>query len=301
MRALDPKKLIDLLAIAEHGSYTHAAVARGVSQPALSNSVALLERAIGVRVLERNRRGAELTDFGRLLTSHAAALHSVLARASEEVELKKLGMEGSLAIGASPVACVDIVPDAISRLKKTTPNIAIRIDERPDDELIKALRFGEIDFMIGPTGLTTDPPDIQREVLLEDGFQIIMRRKHRLARCKSMALSELRGVHWVMPNAQSTIWRQIEALFAAENEPWPVNCITTNSITALKSLVMRGDFVSIASGKLLKPERDAGHLVCIALRNSNFVREICIRQRRGAMLTPIAQRFLAIIRARKQA
>jgi DNA-binding transcriptional LysR family regulator len=301
MRALDPKKLIDLLAIAEHGSYTHAAVARGVSQPALSNSVALLERAIGVRVLERNRRGAELTDFGRLLTSHAAALHSVLARASEEVELKKLGMEGSLAIGASPVACVDIVPDAISRLKKTTPNIAIRIDERPDDELIKALRFGEIDFMIGPTGLTADPPDIQREVLLEDGFQIIMRRKHRLARCKSMALSELRGVHWVMPNAQSTIWRQIEALFAAENEPWPVNCITTNSITALKSLVMRGDFVSIASGKLLKPERDAGHLVCIALRNSNFVREICIRQRRGAMLTPIAQRFLAIIRARKQA
>jgi LysR family transcriptional regulator, regulator of abg operon len=301
MRALDPKKLIDLLAIAEHGSYTHAAVARGVSQPALSNSVALLERAIGVRVLERNRRGAELTDFGRLLTSHAAALHSVLVRASEEVELKKLGMEGSLAIGASPVACVDIVPDAISRLKKTTPNIAIRIDERPDDELIKALRFGEIDFMIGPTGLTADPPDIQREVLLEDGFQIIMRRKHRLARCKSMALSELRGVHWVMPNAQSTIWRQIEALFAAENEPWPVNCITTNSITALKSLVMRGDFVSIASGKLLKPERDAGHLVCIALRNSNFVREICIRQRRGAMLTPIAQRFLAIIRARKQA
>jgi DNA-binding transcriptional LysR family regulator len=301
MRALDPKKLIDLLAIAEHGSYTHAAVARGVSQPALSNSVALLERAIGVRVLERNRRGAELTDFGRLLTSHAAALHSVLARASEEVELKKLGMEGSLAIGASPVACVDIVPDAISRLKKTTPNIAIRIDERPDDELIKALRFGEIDFMIGPTGLTADPPDIQREVLLEDGFQIIMRRKHRLARCKSMALSELRGVHWVMPNAQSTIWRQIEALFAAENEPWPVNCITTNSITALKSLVMRGDFVSIASGKLLKRERDAGHLVCIALRNSNFVREICIRQRRGAMLTPIAQRFLAIIRARKQA
>jgi LysR family transcriptional regulator, regulator of abg operon len=300
MRALDPKKLIDLLAIAEHGSYTHAAVARGVSQPALSNSVAQLERAIGVRVLERNRRGAELTDFGRLLTSHAAALHSVLARASEEVELKKLGMEGSLAIGASPVACVDIVPDAISRLKKTTPNIAIRIDERPDDELIKALRFGEIDFMIGPTGLTTDPPDIQREVLLEDGFQIIMRRKHRLARCKSMALSELRGVQWVMPNAQSTIWRQIEALFAAENEPWPVNCITTNSITALKSLVMRGDFVSIASGKLLKPERDAGHLVCIALRNSNFVREICIRQRRGALLTPVAQSFLAIIRARKQ-
>jgi len=299
MRALDPKKLIDLLAIAEHGSYTRAAAARGVSQPALSNSVAILERTLGIRVLERNRRGAELTDFGRLLASHAAALHSVLARASEEVELKKLGMEGSLAIGASPVACVDIVPDAISQLKRQTPNIAIRIDERPDDELIKALRFGEIDFMIGPTGLMTDPPDIERKILLKDGFEIIMRRKHRLARCKSMALSELRDVQWVMPNAQSTIWRQIEALFAAENEPWPANCVTTNSITALKSLIMRGDFVSIASGKLMKPERDAGHIACIALRKSNFVREICIRQRRGAKLTPVAQNFLAIVCARQ--
>ena len=299
MRQLDPKRLIDLLAIAEHGTYTHAAAARGVSQPALSNSMALLESAIGVKVLSRNRRGAELTDFGRLLTSHAAALHSVLARAAEEVELKKRGMEGSLVIGTSPVACVDIVPDAISQLKKTTPNIAIRIDERPDDELIEALRFGKLDFMIGATGPTTDPPDIEREVLLKDGFKIIMPRKHRLARSKSVLLADLRDVQWVMPNPQSTIWRQIEALFAAENEPWPANCVTTNSITALKSLVMRGDFVSIASEKLVKPERDAGHIACVALRKSNFVREICIRQRRGAMLTPVAQRFLTIVRARQ--
>jgi LysR family transcriptional regulator, regulator of abg operon len=299
MPKLDPKRLIDLLMISEHGSYTRAAAARGVSQPALSNSVAALERTLGIKVLERNRRGAELTDFGRLLASHAAALDSVLARASEEVELKKLGMEGSLAIGASPVACVDIVPDAISQLKRETPNIAIRIDERPDDELIKALRFGEIDFMISPTGLLTDPPDIACEILLQDGFEIIMRRTHRWARRRSIALSELRGVQWVMPNAHSTIWRQIEALFAAENEPWPTNCIATNSITALKSLIMRDDFVSIASGKLVKHERDAGHIVCIALRKSHFVREICLRQRRGAKLTPIAQRFGAIVRAQQ--
>ena len=129
--------------------------------------------------------------------------------------------------------------------------------------------------MIGATGLTTDPPDILREVLFDDGFQIIMRRRHRLARGKSAALSELRDAQWVMPNPQSTIWRQIEALFAAENEPWPANCITTNSITALKSLVMRGDFVSIASGKLVKPERDAGHIVCIACANrTSFAKSV---------------------------
>jgi DNA-binding transcriptional LysR family regulator len=67
-----------------------------VSQPSLSNSIAVLEKALGVRVLERTRHGATLTDFGRLLASHAAALDSVLASASSDVELKKHGLEGSL-------------------------------------------------------------------------------------------------------------------------------------------------------------------------------------------------------------
>ena len=111
MRAPDPKRLLDLLAIARHGSYTQAAAALGVSQPALSNSITALEKTLGVRVLERTRHGATLTDFGRLLASHAEALQSALSRASGDVALKKDGMAGSLAIGVSPVACVDIVPD----------------------------------------------------------------------------------------------------------------------------------------------------------------------------------------------
>jgi len=81
MPRLDPKRLIELLRIAEHGSYTRAAAAQGVSQPALSNSIAVLERALGVRVLERTRHGATLTDVGRLLASHAAPWQVCAVRA----------------------------------------------------------------------------------------------------------------------------------------------------------------------------------------------------------------------------
>src|SRR5215471_18504706 len=209
MLPLDPKRLLELLRIAQHGSFTGAAAALGVSQPALSNSIMVLERALGAPVLERHRRGAALTDVGRLLVSHAAAIKSVLSRAREEVELKKRGLDGSLIIGVSPIACVDIVPDAIARLKRETPDVAVLMHERPDDELIEALRSGEIDVMIGPTGLVTDPPDIEREVLLRDTFTVTMRSKHPLARRKSLALSQLRNAHWVMPSTLSTMWRQI--------------------------------------------------------------------------------------------
>jgi len=292
--APDPKRLIELLRIAQHGSYTRAASAQGVSQPALSSSIAVLEKKLGVRLLKRSRHGATLTEFGQMLVGHAEAIDAVLARAAGDIELKKHGLEGSLIVGVSPIACVDIVPDAIARLKRDVPNISVHVQERPDDELITCLRSGEIDVMISPTGLTTDPPDIECQVLLQDMFVVIMRSAHRLAREKSISLADLRDQPWVMPNERTTMWRQIEALFAAENEPWPLHCIATNSITAVKSLVIRSDCVSVSSGRLVRLEAQAGYIACVPLRKRHFMREICLR-RRQAVLTPVAQRFIAAI------
>ncbi|MPZ55525.1 MAG: LysR family transcriptional regulator [Rhizobiales bacterium] len=297
MPALDPKRLIELLRIAQHGSYTRAAAAQGVSQPALSNSMAVLEKSLGVRVLERARHGATLTDVGRMLVGHAEAIDAVLARAASDVELKQHGLEGSLILGVSPIACADIVPDALARLKREIPNIAIHVWERPDDDLTASLRSGEIDVMISPTGLMTDPPDIECHVLLHDIFVVILRREHALARLNSVSLSELRGQEWVMPNEHTTMRRQIEALFAAENEPWPMSCITTDSITGMKSIVIRSNCVSVASARLMRLEAQAGYLACLPLSKPHFVREICLRHRRQGSLTPVAQRFIATIHA----
>lgn len=296
MPALDPKRLIELLRIAEHGSYTRAAAALGVSQPALSNSMAVLERAAGVPLLRRTRHGAILTDAGRLLARHAAALDTVLARAAGDLEIKKRGLEGSLAVGVSPIGAVDLVPDALIRIKRETPAIAVAIHERPDDELLEALRSGEIDVMISPAGSTSDPPDIERDVLLRDAFVVVMRRAHKLARKSSLTLAQLREQDWVMPNAHTTMWRQIEALFAAENEPWPGHCVATNSISALRALLMRSDMVSISSRRLVALETRAGHLASVPLRKPHFAREVCLRRRRNGDLTPLAQRFVATLR-----
>src|SRR5271165_4144140 len=129
---IDPKRLIELLRIADHGSFTSAAAVLGVSQPALSNSIGVLERMLGVRVFERTRNGATLTEFGRVLAGHAAAIDSVLSRAVDELEAKKRGLEGSLVVGVSPIACIDIVPAAVACLKRETPKIVVSVEERAD-------------------------------------------------------------------------------------------------------------------------------------------------------------------------
>ena len=292
---VDPKRLIELLRIADRGSFTRAAAALGVSQPALSNSMAVLERMLGVRVFERTRNGAALTEFGQLLAGHAAAIDSVLSRAASELEAKKLGLEGSLVVGASPIACIDIVPGAVARLKRETPNIVVSVEERADDGLIAGLRSGEIDLVVNSAGLLADGPDIVSETLARDVFIVAMRAGHPLCAKKSLLIADLRDAQWVMPSPDTTVSRQIELLFAAENEPWPSRAITSNSLIALKSIIMQSDCVMILSEKLVQLEVKARRIVCVPLRKQHFTREICLRRRR-APPSPLVERFIAAVR-----
>jgi DNA-binding transcriptional LysR family regulator len=294
--SVDPKRLIELLRIADRGSFTRAAAALGVSQPALSNSMAVLERMLGVRVFERTRNGATLTEFGQLLAGHAAAIDSVLLRAASELEAKKRGLEGSLVVGASPIACIAIVPAAVALLKRETPNIVVSIEERADDELIAGLRSGEIDLVVNSAGLLADDRDIVSETLTRDVFVVAMRTAHRLAGKRSLLIGELRDEQWVMPHPHTTMSRQIELLFSAENQPWPSRAIITNSITALKSIIMQSECVTILSKKLMELEVKARRLACVPMRKQHFAREICLRRRRTPH-SPLIERFITTIRS----
>ena len=110
---IDPRRLLDLLAVARHGSFSGAAEATNVSQPGLSQSISQLERGLGVRLLDRDRHGARLNVFGKALAFHAQALESLLDRAKEETRLLSLGLEGLLSIGITPVTAVGLVPKAL--------------------------------------------------------------------------------------------------------------------------------------------------------------------------------------------
>src|SRR5258708_21422733 len=171
---IDPRHLRILLSIAEHGSFTRAAAARGMAQPALSAGIALLERQIGVRVLERGRHGAKLNAFGELLLRHARGLDALLQQAKAEIDLKRSGYEGPLLIGGTPVTLIELVPAAIDVLSRGAPGISITVMEGVDEALLEKLQAGEIDIMVSGMGQVSPPPDIAQEMLLELPFDAVV-------------------------------------------------------------------------------------------------------------------------------
>ena len=291
---LDPRRLLDLLAVSRHGSFSAAADATGISQPGLSQNIAQLEHGLGVRVLERDRHGARLTDAGRMLAFHARALESVLARAKEEAHLCSLGIEGPLAVGITPVSTATLVPEALGLLLGESPRISVSLTEGLDDELVAMLRAREIDLVVsrlrpGMAGLVSEP-------LVAADWALLARPTHPLATREAVSLREIENVQWVLPAGGSAFRQQMEMVFMAAGIEWPRAGISTNSILAIKSIVMRSECVTLMSPALVEVECATGRLRAVPLVGVAPLQPVGMTWRDGDEQSPIIARFAKVLR-----
>ncbi|MBI5259724.1 MAG: LysR family transcriptional regulator [Burkholderiales bacterium] len=292
---IDPRRLLDLLAVARHGSFSAAAEALNVSQPGLSQSIAQLEHGLGgVRLLERDRHGARLTGQGEALAFHARALEALLGRAKEQVRLGAAGIQGPLAIGVTPVTAASLVPQALAALLQATPQVAVSVVEGLDDELLGMLRARELDIVV--CRLRGALEGLASALLTSAGWSLIVAPTHRLAARGKVALNELVGERWVLPASGSAFRRQMEMVFEAAGLPWPDAGISTNSIPAIKSIVMATGSVALMSPALASVECEAGRLCAVPLVEAAPLQPVGMVWRGDDEPSPIATRFMRLLR-----
>src|SRR5262249_18464323 len=110
---MDPRRLLTFRAVARERSFSAAARSLALTQPAVSQQVAALERELGARLLDREPGGLQLTPAGDVLLAHADAVTDRLELA--QAQLAELASETRLRIGAFPSALAALVPTAITR------------------------------------------------------------------------------------------------------------------------------------------------------------------------------------------
>lgn len=111
-----------------------------------------------------------------------------------------------------------------------------------------------------------------------------------------MSLKRLQNVSWVLPNDESAYNRQLDALFIVAAKEWPSNCVTTNSMSAMKAIVINTDCLAIMPRQLVEVERRAGLLKCIRLVESGSSRSLGVSYSEYRRLTVEAQRFVDLLR-----
>lgn len=145
---LDTRLMRYLLAVADAGSLTHAAEALGVAQPALSQALKRLEAELGVRLFERSRRGATLTDTGRAIIDDVRASLALASSAAERARAIAGGRAGRLHIGFVTHAVYDVLPSALRLLRTHFPGVEVVLSEMSNADQLQALEQGAIDLAI---------------------------------------------------------------------------------------------------------------------------------------------------------
>lgn len=147
-------QLAYLREVGRSATFTAAAERLGISQPALSQALAALERNLGVRLFERDGRrrvpteaGAEAARFAAEVLGRAAELRSWIAG-------RRQGDAGSLAVGMIDAASLYLLPGTIGSFRTAHPGVELRLLVDTSEALMARLRRFEIDlaFVIGPAG-----------------------------------------------------------------------------------------------------------------------------------------------------
>ncbi|WP_022681531.1 LysR substrate-binding domain-containing protein [Sphingobium bisphenolivorans] len=287
---IDPRHLRAVHAIVEHGSFNRAASALGLSQPALSKSVVLLEHALGVRLFDRDRRGARLTDAGRIIARCAQNSDEILRQACDEISGMADGLTGPLRIGATPSLLLGLLPQAIASLSAKHASVRISLIEGYDASLQSALHSGEIEMLVGQVeSLVPISRDFVERRLLLDDFLVALPHGHALYGQEKVCLQEIAEDAWVLPTVGSSFFDRLQSLFSASGTPWPRNFIATNSVNLQERFVEQTGRTCIVTATQLLGRNPAFHL---ARLDGAPPRAIGARYRRNLVLSPMASDFL---------
>ncbi|HEX3442478.1 MAG TPA: LysR family transcriptional regulator [Pseudolabrys sp.] len=176
------------VAVADHGSFSHAAEQLGIAQPPLSQQIKLLEEELGVRLFQRLPRGVRPTEIGAVLVEQARDILALQNQFVAAAAGLARGERGHVRVGiAGAVALVPIIPASVRTFREARPLVTLSLEEMPTPVLCKALRDRTLDVAI----VRPPVPDgrgliVQR--LFEERTSIALPCGHRLAEHETLSL-----------------------------------------------------------------------------------------------------------------
>jgi molybdate transport repressor ModE-like protein len=172
---IELRHLAALEAVARQGSFRRAAASLGYVQSAISQQIAVLERVVGRRLVERSRGGGrvELTETGALVLQHADAILARLQAAQADVAALSAGHAGELRVGITQSVGVRILPALMRRYTLDWPDVRLRpVEAAADLELYDAVERGDVELSFVELPVPAGPFEIVE--LLSDPFMLVV-------------------------------------------------------------------------------------------------------------------------------
>jgi DNA-binding transcriptional LysR family regulator len=286
-----------LMSVVEMGSMNKAAERLATSQPAVSRAIADLERALGVRLLERIPGGIQPTQYGQAILKRGLAVFDELRQGVRDIEFLSDPTSGELRLGCSEYAAGGPVLAVVDRLTRQHPRMVFDVVTAPVLSLYRDLTERKIELVVTRLVDFADRRNMSVETLFEDDIVVVAAAQNPWTRRRRLSLADLAGEPWALPPRDTGLGTFAESAFRARGLEPPQATVITYSMHMTHKLLETGRFLTMLPRyTLMLPGRHPLlRPLPVELANSQAPMAIITLNRRA--LSPLAEMFIKTARA----
>jgi DNA-binding transcriptional LysR family regulator len=296
-RRLRLRDLHVLSTVVRLGSMGKAAQALGVTQPAVSEVIADLEHALGVRLLDRTPQGVTLTTYGAALERRSLAAFDELKQGIKDIEFLVDPTVGEVRVGCPESISAAVLQPIIEEFSRQYPRVVLDLETLNNLSVAQALRDRSLDVVLARSGWPLDTPelvpDLNVETLCADELVIAVDARSPLARRRKLDIADLRNENWILTSEDRLNYQVIAKTFRQSGLDMPNVRIKTISVHVRANMVATGRFITTFPRSVfdLYQERFGLKVLPIALCDANW--PIMIATLNNRTLSSVVERFMA--------
>jgi DNA-binding transcriptional LysR family regulator len=289
-----------LTAVVQFGSMAKAASHLSVTQPAISQAIADLERAIGVRLVDRGPRGVEPTIYGQMLLKRGIEAFDALKQGMRDIEFLLEPGSGEVSVGADmSYIAGGFVSEMIQQISKRHPLLSIHVVETTTTTAapeFRELRERKVDVMLGRISSPIVAEDLKVDALFDESIVVVSSAQSRLAGRRKIQLAELVNEPWILAPPNNMARTLLENAFRAEGLEPPRPRVTTYSMQLRMQLLASGQYLTLFTDSTVRYSADRWSLSVLSVKLGPRLPVVLVTLKHRT-LTPSVQLFIEQARA----
>jgi DNA-binding transcriptional LysR family regulator len=296
-RRLRLRDLHIFLTVAQHGSMTKASQQLRVSQPAVSEVIAELERTIGVPLVDRSVRGVELTIYGRELIERSRAVFDELKQGIRNIEFLADPTVGEVRLGCSESVAAVLSP-VIQEFSHKYPRISLHVKHVVSPSLeLQELRDRHVDFCLARlVSPCTEHDDLAMDIIYDDQMVLTVGAHGKWAKRRTVDIAELVDEPWILTPDGSRNHLVLAEAFRARGLEMPQPRLTTFSVPLRAALAASGDFITAFPRSVLAVYRNRFALMPLPVDLTMPPWAVAVVTLRDRTLPAVARLFIEQVR-----
>lgn len=294
VRRVSLRDLRIFLTVVERGNLARAASSLSISRPVVSKSIANLESALGVRLLDRSPQGIAPTSFGLAVIRRGIAAFDELRQGVREIRHLADPGSGELRIGASEYMAAGLVPAVIDRLSRQFPALQFHVEL---NAAIEQLRARKVEFVVMRLLSPQLDPELQVEILFHERVYVAAASTNKYAGRRKVALVELMSEPWILAPPEIVDGSPIVEAFRRLGHDLPPATVLGLSLPLRNGLLATGRFLTIVPGSVMRFGAERMLLKALPVEVPDWHLPVAILTLRNRSLSPLANLFIEELRA----